>query len=117
MTSRELEQMVSYFVRYDGRSADPDGFLRHYRTEHAHLLHRFDGIQGLTLHTPVDWTDPYPVQKGSLSLLAQMTFDSIEALNRGLVSDARRIARKDFENFPDFGGKIYHQALKAEKIF
>ncbi len=109
--------MISYFVRYDGRSADPDGFLRHYRTEHAQLLQRFEDIQGLTLHTPVDWTDPCPVQKGGLSLLAQMTFESTEALDQGLASDARRSARTDFENFPDFDGQIYHQALQLEKIF
>ena len=109
--------MISYFVRYDGRSADPGGFLRHYQSEHAQLLQRFDGIQGLTLHTPVDWTDPCPVQKGGISLLAQMTFESTEALNQGLASDARRIARVDFENFPGFEGRIFHQALEAEKIF
>ncbi len=109
--------MISYFVRYDGHSADPEGFLGHYRIDHARLLKRFDGIQGLTLHTPVDWTDPCPVQKGGLSLLAQITFESTEALNRGLASDARRIARADFQNFQNFDGQIYHQALLAEKIF
>ena len=109
--------MISYFVHYDGHSADPEGFLGHYRIDHARLLKRFDGIQGLTLHTPVDWTDPCPVQKGGLSLLAQITFESTEALNRGLASDARRIARADFQNFQNFDGQIYHQALLAEKIF
>ena len=109
--------MISYFVRYDGQSADPEGFMRHYRTEHAKFLRQFDGIQGLTLHTPVDWTDPYPVQRGGLSLLAQMAFESQDALNRGLASDARRIAREDFESFPDFDGQIFHQALQTEKIF
>ena len=109
--------MISYFVGYDGRSADPEGFLGHYRTEHAGLLKGFDGIQGLTLHTPVDWTDPCPIQKGGLNLLAQITFESTEALNGGLASDARRIARADFVNFPNFDGQIYHQALRAEKIF
>ena len=109
--------MISYFVRYDGRSADPEGFFRHYRSKHAQLLKHFDGIHGLTLHTPVDRSDPCPVQKGDVSLLTQMTFESAEALNQGLASDARRVARADFENFPDFEGRIFHQALQGEKIF
>ena len=109
--------MISYFVRYDGQSGDPEGFLQYYRTAHADLLRQFDDIQGLTLYTPVDWIDPFPVQKGGLSLLAQMKFECADTLKRGLASDARRMAREDLTNFPDFHGQVLHQALQAEKIF
>ena len=109
--------MISYFVKYDGRSANPEAFLQHYRTGHSQILSQFDGIRDLTLHTPVAWVDPFPVQKGGLSLLAQMTFDTVDALNNGLASVARRKAREDFESFPEFDGQIVHQALRTEQIF
>ena len=109
--------MVSYFVRYDGQSSSPNLFLEHYRTKHATILQQFDEIQNLTIHTPVEWTDPFLVQKGDVSLLAQMHFDSIEGLNKSLASEARGRARTDFENFPEFRGQIIHQALHAEKLF
>ena len=109
--------MVSYFVRYDGQAISPNLFLEYYRTKHASVLKQFDQIQGLTIHTPVEWMDPFPVQKGGASLLAQMHFDSIDALNKSLASEARGRARADSDNFPEFGGQIIHQALNAEQIF
>ena len=109
--------MVSYFVRYDGQAISPNLFLEYYRTKHASILNQFDEIRGLTIHTPVEWRDPFPIQKGGASLLAQMHYDSIEALNLSLASEARRRARTDFQNFPKFGGQIIHQALNAEQIF
>ena len=57
-----------------------------------------------------------PGAKGEVSLLAQMTL-SPPRPSSGLASDARRVARADFENFPDFEGRIFHQALQGEKIF
>ena len=109
--------MISYFVKYDGQPENTSAFLQHYRNDHAKILNHLDGIEGLILHTPVEWLDPYPVNKGSVSLLAQMKFESIEALNQGLTSEARKNARLDFEAFPKFSGQIIHQAFKREHIF
>ena len=109
--------MISYFVKYDGRLANPAAFLQHYKTNHAQILSQFNGIQNLILHTPVEWTDPFPVRKGQLSLVAQMTFNSVNSLNQDLASEARRKAREDFDKFPEFDGQIVHQAMKAERVF
>lgn len=109
--------MISYFVRYDGSTADPGDFLNYYRTQHAGILREFDGIQELVLHTPARWQDPFDITAGKSSLLAQMTFGSETALAAALQSSARAKARDDFQNFPDFKGIVTHQAMKSEKLF
>ena len=108
---------VSYFVRYQGRAREEARFLDYYRTGHAAVLRRFPGIRSLTLHRPVAWIDPCPVNEGGALLLAQMTFPSAEALNRALASEARAEAREDFANFPPFEGTVSHQAMAGEVIF
>ncbi len=87
--------MVSYFVRYRGSPTDPEKFLRYYETRHADVLRAFPGIRGLTLHTPSEWNDPFPVQRAGSLLLAQMTFDSAADLDRGAaIAGAPRCARR-----------------------
>jgi len=108
--------MVSYFVSYRGASPGA-AFLRHYRERHAEILKSFPGIRGLVLHTPVDWTDPYPVNPGGRILLAQMQFDSVAALDGALASEARARAREDFRTFPAFAGTVTHQAMASTAAF
>ena len=50
-------------------------------------------------------------------LLAQMVFDSSEALDVALRSTARRDARNDFHNFPAFDGDVTHEAMAAKVVF
>jgi EthD protein. len=76
--------MISYFVRYHGKAADPIAFARYYETAHASILQRFPGIHSLILHQPVTWSDPFPVRDDGTSLLAQMTFETAADLDRAL---------------------------------
>ena len=108
---------VSYFVRYQGEAEDPGGFVDYYRGKHAAILKQFPGIQALTLHTPAEWTDPYPVNLGGVCLLAQMVFESPRELDAALRSPARAQAREDFARFPSFQGEVFHQAMHQESIF
>jgi uncharacterized protein (TIGR02118 family) len=109
--------MVSYFVSYRGASPDGGAFLQHYQSRHAAILRRFPGIRALVLHTPVDCTDPYPVNPGGRILLAQLQFDSVPALDAALASQARAEARADFRTFPAFDGTVTHQAMAATVVF
>jgi uncharacterized protein (TIGR02118 family) len=109
--------MVSYFVSYRGASPAATAFLQHYRGRHAEILKRFPGIRGLVLHTPVEWTDPYPVNPGGRILLAQMQFESVPALDAALASEARAEARADFRTFPAFDGTVTHQAMASTAVF
>jgi uncharacterized protein (TIGR02118 family) len=108
---------VSYLVRYEGTSGDPERFHSHYATTHARILRDIPGIRSLILHRPTKWIDPFPVQPGDVHLLAQMVFDSSADLDRALASEARVRAREDFANFPPFAGTVRHQALRQEVIF
>ncbi len=108
---------VSYFVRYQGAAENPRRFTDYYRQEHAAILKQFPGIEALTLHTPQDSSDPYPVNPGGVCLLAQMQFESSTALDAALRSPARAAAREDFARFPAFAGEVFHQAMQKESIF
>ena len=105
--------MISYFVRYRGTSPDPTRFIGYYESKHAPILRQFPGIRSLVLHSGADWVDPFPVRPGGTMLLAQMIFDSSRALDSALRSDARRMARDDFHNFPAFDGEVTHEAMET----
>ena len=107
---------VSYFVRYRGRAADPDAFAAYYREHHAAILKDFPGLGGLVLHRPVAAVDPFPTRSDGSFFLAQMKFESLDALNRALASEARARARGDFTNFPPFDGAATHEAMAGERI-
>ena len=109
--------MVSYFVRYRGRAADPAAFVGYYRDRHAAILRTFPRIESLVLHTPATFSDPFPVRAGGTALLAQMVFRDQAGLAAALQSDARKQAREDFARFGAFDGEITHEALSAEVIF
>lgn len=108
---------VSYFVRYQGLPEPPGPFVDYYRTRHAAILAGFPGIRSLTLHTPVGWTDRFPVNPDPTGFLAQMTFESAAALDAALRSDARARARDDFANLPSVRGPVTHLAMASERVF
>ena len=104
---------VSYFVRYDIELADRDAFLAHYREHHVPILARWPGMKRVVLHTPLEWHDPFPVSRGRAVLLAQLEFDSPEAMQRAFQSAERAVAREDFKRFPAFTGTVTHQAMAS----
>src|SRR5436190_20782316 len=97
---------VSYFVRYDIRAGDVDGFVHYYRTRHVAVLSTWRGLKRVILHTPLDWQDSAPVNRGNAVLLAQLEFESAQALNDALAARERGDARRDFERFPPFEGTV-----------
>lgn len=108
---------TSYFVRYRGKFSEPARFLEYYAGAHAGILAEFPGIRSLVLHRPAAWRDPFAVKQGEAALMAQLSFDSAEALDAALASEARKRARDDFANFPEFEGTVSHQAMQAKVIF
>jgi uncharacterized protein (TIGR02118 family) len=108
--------MMSYFVRYRGASPDPKAFQAYYESQHAEILKQFPNIRSLILHRPAAWTDPFPVRPGKSMLLAQMQFDSADDLDTALRSQARRLARDDFQRFPPFDGEVTHEAMTGNVI-
>ena len=108
---------VSYFVRYEGQAESPEAFLTHYRDHHVPILAGFPGIRRILLHTPIKWSDPFPVKPDRFALVAQMVFDTEADLDGALHSNARAAARDDFATFPPFHGLVYHQATVSDEVF
>jgi len=106
---------VSYFVRYEVEA--PDEFIRYYKSSHVPILARWPGMRRVILHRPLPWTDPCPVNRASALLVAQLEFETQADLDRALQSPERTEARRDFENFPPFEGKVFHQAMVQEEVF
>ena len=108
---------ISYFVRYDISVADMKAFIERYREVHVPLVTCWPGLLRMTLHTPVRWNDPSPVNRGKAVLLAQLEFENEEAMNRAFASPQRAAAREDFKRFMTYEGTVTHQAMKSEEVF
>ena len=108
---------VSYFVRYDIAVPDLRAFIERYRKVHVPLVSKWPGLQRMVLHTPVEWSDPFPVNKGKAMLMAQLVFETEEAMNRAFASPERAEAREDFRRFMTFEGTVTHQAMRSEEVF
>ena len=57
------------------------------------------------------------MNRGNAVLLAQLEFESTQALNDALASRERAEARRDFERFPPFEGTVTHQAMSSEEAW
>jgi len=108
---------VSYFVRYDIAVDDLQAFLRRYREMHVPMVARWPGLRRMTMHTPVAWQDPVPVNRGKAVLMAQLEFASEAAMNKAFASPERVAAREDFKRFMTFEGTVTHQAMKSEEVW
>jgi len=108
---------VSYFVRYDITAPDLKGFLERYKQVHVPLVATWPGLQRMILHTPVDWNDPFPVNRGKAVLMAQLEFDSEAAMNQAFASPERAAAREDFKRFMTFEGTVIHQAMRTDEVW
>jgi hypothetical protein len=78
---------------------------------------KWPGLRRMTIHTPIGWNDPFPVNRGKAVLLAQLEFESDEAMNRAFASRERAEAREDFKRFMTFEGTVTHQAMRSEEVF
>src|SRR2546422_10809819 len=68
-----------------------------FRSVHVPAVTSWPGLRRMVIHTPVDWKDPFPVNRGRAVLMAQLEFDSEEAMNRAFASPERAAAREDFK--------------------
>jgi len=108
---------VSYFVRYDIEAEDLKAFLHRYREVHVPLVARWPGLRRMVMHTPAEWQDPFPVNRGRAVLMAQLEFESEAAMNKAFASPERAAAREDFKRFMTFEGTVTHQAMRSEEVW
>ena len=111
------DMTVSYFVRYDITTQDPDAFVRYFRETHIPLVSKWPGLRRIALHTQAEWNDPFAITRGNSMLLVQFEFESEPALRKALFSKERESSRINFQNFPAFAGTVTHQAMTSEEVW
>lgn len=96
--------MVHRLVVSYGQPADPAAFDAHYRETHAPLALQQPGLVRLTYGhaTSLDPAQPAPY------LVAELDFDSEEAMGASLASPEGRAAGKDLANFATGGVTFTH---------
>jgi hypothetical protein len=65
----------------------------------------------------VDERHHVKVARGRALLIAQLEFDSAEAMQAAFISPERAAARADMANFPPFEGVVTHQALASAEAW
>ncbi len=88
-----------------GRPSDAAAFDEHYRTVHQPLAAAVPGVRNIrVLHCAgLDGTPP------PYHLVAELTFDSAEAVQAGLASPQGQAAAGDLANFADGGATLFLQ--------
>ncbi len=96
--------MVHRLVVSYGQPADPAAFDAHYRETHAPLALKQPGLVRLTFGHPtsLDASQPAPY------LVAELDFDSEQAMGESLSSPEGRAAGKDLANFATGGVTFTH---------
>ena len=94
--------MVKLVVAY-GPPEDPDAFDAHYANTHAALAEAIPGLRnfeaGKVLGTPDGSAPPY-------RLIAQLSFDDLDALQAGMGSPEGQAAAGDLPNFATGGATL-----------
>ena len=88
-------------VQY-GQPTDPAAFDRHYREVHQGLAQAIPGLQRFTVGHPrsLDPSAPAPY------LVAELDFESAEAMGAGMASEAGRAAGADVATFATAGATL-----------
>jgi uncharacterized protein (TIGR02118 family) len=91
--------MVHRLIVQYGQPTDPAAFDKHYRDVHVGLAQAIPGVVRFDIGhpQPLDPSGPAPY------LIAQLDFESAEALGAGMGSEAGRAAGADVANFASGG--------------
>ncbi len=86
--------MVKLIALYK-KPADPEVFLKHYNDVHLPLIRKIPGLRNLeVLHVT-----GAPFGESDFWLMAEMTYDSVDAMNAANGSPEGRAAAKDLMGF------------------
>src|ERR1700677_4469660 len=101
--------MAKLLVLYN-QPADPAAFDHHYFHTHVPIAKKIHGMRSFTVSTG----KPTMVA-GSLSpyLIAELEFDSVEALRAAMASPEGQAAAKDLNNFAQAGATVLEYDTRA----
>ena len=91
--------MIQFTVLY-AQPQDPAAFDRHYREVHVPLANKLPGLKGYTVHKP---TSLDPREQSPYYQIADLYFDSPQALQAALISPEGQAAAGDLQNFATAG--------------
>ena len=103
--------MVKMIALFD-RPGDVSAFMAHYETVHLPLIRQMPGLRKLELHQMYDARNDAP----SLFLMAEMSFDSREALLDAMKSPEGRASGKDLQSFAGSLVKIMLADVESEEL-
>jgi uncharacterized protein (TIGR02118 family) len=83
-----------------GHPQDPAAFDRYYQQTHAPLATKFPGLKGYTANKPASLN---PQEQSPYYLIAELYFESMEALQVALQSPEGQAAAGDTQNFATGG--------------
>ncbi|MBI3704457.1 MAG: EthD family reductase [Rhizobiales bacterium] len=111
-----LSAPFSYSVRYHRPAEDEARFVDFYLASHPPLLARLPNVRNVICYLPVQGIDPAGLPSADYMLGNEVVFDSIEAFNAAMASEARRQLRADFSRFPRFTGRNTHHPMERTRI-
>ncbi len=86
------------------RPEDAAAFDAHYRDVHMPIVRRYPGLRSVRLHRLAPLPGPHATP---FYLMAEMVFDSSEALDAAIASEAGRESGRDLRNFALGGVQLF----------
>jgi len=111
-----LSTPFSYCVRYHRPAEDEARFVDFYLTSHPPLLARLPDVRNVICYLPVQGIDSAGLPSADYMLGNEVVFDTIEAFNAAMASEARRELRADFARFPRFTGPNTHYPMDRTRL-
>lgn len=111
-----LSAPFSYSVRYHRPAEEEARFVDFYLTSHPPLLARLPDVRNVICYLPVQGIDPAGLPSADYMLGNEVVFDSMEAFNAAMASEARRALRADFMRFPRFTGPNTHYPMDRTRL-
>ena len=112
-----LSAPFSYSVRYHRPAEDESRFVDFYLAHHPPLLARLPDVRNVICYLPMRGIDPAGLPSADYMLGNEVVFDTIEAFNAAMASEARRALRADFTRFPRFTGRNTHYPMDRTRLF
>ena len=112
-----LSAPFSYSVRYHRPAEDEARFVDFYLAHHPPLLARLPDVRNVICYLPMRGIDPAGLPSADYMLGNEVVFDTIEAFNAAMASEARRALRADFTRFPRFTGRNTHYPMDRTRLF
>ncbi len=104
----------TYFVSYEGRSADDEKWLGHYLRHHPPIMARLPGLRKLEVYSRIDYRCDLDIRRARSLQRNIVAFDSQDQLNAALASPVREELRADYHGFPSFDGTSPHGAMNSQ---